>query len=71
MNDETLLKKAYEIYVTEGRKEVDELASSGVLVNYREFSYDQFLDAGCNQENPWYNMFNKKFDQFFEKAKNG
>lgn len=71
MNDETLLRKAYEIYVTEGRKEADELVASGALVNYREFSYDQFLDAGCNPENPWYNMFNKKFDQFFEKAKNG
>ena len=70
MRDETLIKKAHEIYLKESREEVNRLIASGALVNYREFSYEQFLDAGCNPENPWYSMFNKKFDHFFEKAKN-
>lgn len=71
MNDEALLKKAYEIYVTEGRKEANELVASGALVNYREFPYNQFVDAGTNPENPWHDWFKKNFDYLLEKAKNG
>ena len=63
------IKKAYEIYLIESRKEYDELVSSGALVDYCEFSLEQFIEAGTNKENVWYQMFSKKFDLFLQKAK--
>lgn len=65
-----LYKKAYEIYLTESRKEYNDLVSSGALVNYRQFSIEQFIDAGTNKENPWFQMFSKKFDLYLNKAQN-
>jgi hypothetical protein len=64
------IKKAYEIYLTESRKEYDDLVSSGALVNYRKFSLEQFIEAGTNKENVWYQMFSKKFDLYLNKAQN-
>ena len=70
MNDkDEILKHAYDIYIKESRDEVDSLIRGGAFVNYREFSYEQFLDAGFNEKNPWYQMFHTKFDYFFEKAR--
>jgi hypothetical protein len=66
---ESILKHAYDIYIEESRKEVDDLVSGGALVNYREFSYEQYLDAGLDENNPWFPMFRTKFIYFFEKAK--
>ena len=65
------IKKAYEIYLIESRIEYDELVSSGALVNYREFSLEQFIEAGTNKENAWYQMFSKKFNLYLNKAQNG
>lgn len=66
---EEITKRAYEIYLTESRKEVDALIRQGCFVNYREFSYEQFLNAGCDKNNPWFSMFSSKFNQYFEAAR--
>lgn len=70
MYKEEICQKAYNIYLIEGRKEADDLFKNGCMVNYREFTYQQFLEAGCDPENPWFTMFSEKFDYYFNKATN-
>jgi hypothetical protein len=67
--NEKLIEKAYQIYLEEGRKEYDELVSSGSLVNYREFPYQTFKDAGTNPKNIRHSSFVNKFNYYIEKAK--
>ena len=69
MSKEKTIKNAYDLYVKEGREEADRLVSEGCLVNYREFSYNDFVEVGSNPEHRWYFMFPNEFKELFNNIK--
>ena len=58
------IKEAYELY-KEGHKDVDRLFK--YMVNYREFSYEEFIEVGSDKEHRWYFMLPEKFKKLFNK----
>jgi hypothetical protein len=49
----------------EGHKDVDRLFK--YMVNYREFSYEEFIEVGSDKEHRWYFMLPEKFKKIFNK----
>ncbi len=65
VSTKTNIKEAYDLYVKESREEADRLFNQGCMVNYREFSYQDFVEVGSDKQHRWYCFFPEKFKQVF------
>lgn len=70
-NREELIKESYDKYVKEGREEADRLFDQGCMVNYREFTYEQFVEVGNNPNHRWYFLFPEEYKELFNTLKDG
>jgi hypothetical protein len=68
-NREKLIREAYDKYVKEGREEADRLFDQGCMVNYREFSYEDFVEVGSNPEHRWRFLFPEEYRELFNTFK--
>jgi hypothetical protein len=68
MLNKEIIKTAYDLYIKEGREEADRLFEQGCMVNYREFSYEDFIEVGSDKEHRWYFLFPEKYKELFDKS---
>lgn len=62
-------KKAYDLYVKEGRAEADRLFESGCMVNYRELEYSDFVGILESDNHRYAQLYKKTVNEYYNRIK--